>query len=230
MTPFLPLALPIKELFNSKFTPDNRGQDYYAQIWRFHKPTADVEVIPGRHTLNDQQTLYCDPRDIISLEFYDLLASMDLIDDHTGAFFMFYHRPNGRPGPIHCDWGPDPSRPRNHWAINWCWALDHDQTMRWYEPVDPTVDSEGFPVTATRMNGWSRIPEYAPEAVREIAQTTIVEPTLVRTDIPHNAWNQSSHPRWAFSLRGRGTESWAAAVKAFQKYSREAERQSSNAA
>lgn len=215
LQPYQPLRLPFSQLLNPDFQPDNQGQEYFTQIYRFGEPDPAVNMaIPGRHTVNNL-TQWVDPRTIISTEFYEFLLDQSLLNSKNinGAFFMFFHRPEGRPGPIHCDWGPDPRMPRNHWAINWCWAEPGASHMMWYEPLRPDLDAEGFPVDAGRMNGWSKIPEFEPQYVREIARYSIVEPTLVRTDIPHNAHNTGTQTRWAFSLRGQRANSWEHAVE-----------------
>lgn len=230
MLPYLHLDLPVTSLLNPQWRPDNQGQDYWTMIYRFGQPReGENTAIPGRHGVENTTQYIADPRELLSEELVDFMTDQGVITDHrggyTGALFVFFHRPSGRPGPIHADWGPDPSKPRNHWAINWCEAAEQDQHMMWYEPLDPRLDEEGFPVTAGRMNGWSKIPEFPPEAVREIARTTITRPTLVRTDIPHNAHNSAKATRWAFSFRGRREPDWPSAYQRWQRFAdREAER------
>jgi hypothetical protein len=219
MQPYYPLDLPVDAMLARDFHPDNHGQDYFTQIYRFGtEPEDGVRVIPGRHA-ESNPVIWTRSTDVISQELDKFMREHELItEDETGSLFMFYHRSQGRPGPIHCDWGPRTSKTRACWAINWCVAADQDHWMKWWEPVDSRRDDEGMYVTAGRMPGWDAIPQFEPDQVREIAKYTIITPTLVRTDIPHNGYNPAGQPRWVFSLRGRASNTWERAVEWFKPW------------
>jgi hypothetical protein len=221
MQPYLPLKIPFSrdELLSPKFTPDRQGVNYYTQIYRFSSNRQHEMAIPGLHELKNQ-TEYREITDIISEPLAQWFHDNQLWGqgEDQGSLFVFYAEASGRPGPIHCDWGSVPNGPRSHWAMNWTLGATENHPMSWYEPKNPQVDETGFPVEAERMGGWSRIPMFAPDKVNKIASYTITEPTLVRTDIPHNAQNHSTSDRWCFSLRGRPASSWAEAVSWFEKF------------
>lgn len=219
LEPFYKLNVPQIPLLNPQFQADNLGQEYFTQIYRFADPSKfPNRAIPGKHTVNNE-TIFCAIEDVIDREFIRLLDDLSVLGqrDNRGSLFMFYHRPQGRPGPIHCDWGPqDRANFRQHWAINWTTCTNTDQTMSWYRPNDPRVNELGHPVDAGYMNAWSSIPEFEPQYVTKIAETSITTATLVRTDIPHNAQNHGQEVRWCFSLRGRMSASWEEAVAWFK--------------
>jgi hypothetical protein len=220
--PYYHLELPVQQLLNPKFIANNHGQDYYTQIYKFADPEKyPVKKLPG-HTYFGNEMIFCDIRDILSQEFYEFLKSADLLADQKelASLYTFYHKPQGRPGPIHCDWTigkGENEKPR--WALNWTTCTNNNQKMTWYETLDPNYDI--VKQTPRADNYAAIVPEITADKVRKIAETSITGPTLVRTDTFHNAENCGIETRWCYSFRGKMADSWEAAVEWFRPWIRD---------
>lgn len=118
-----------------------------------------------------------------------------------GCIFIFYACPGSLPGGIHSDWGVETRGQSANFAINWTMGQPDKHDMVWYEPVRKDLIDDWWPIDAVRASLSYPIPTFRRHTVNEIARYSINGPTLVRTDIPHNAENHSKEPRWCFSIR-----------------------------
>lgn len=118
-----------------------------------------------------------------------------------GCIFIFYACPGSLPGGIHSDWGVETRGRTANFAINWTLGQPGKHDMVWYEPKNSELIDDWWPVDAVRASLSYPIPTFKKNTVNEIARYSIDEPTLIRTDIPHNAENYSDAPRWCFSIR-----------------------------
>lgn len=118
-----------------------------------------------------------------------------------GCIFIFYACPGSLPGGIHSDWGVETRGRTANFAINWTLGQPGKHDMVWYEPKNSELIDGWWPVDAVRASLSYPIPTFKKDTVNEIARYSIDEPTLIRTDIPHNAENYSDSPRWCFSIR-----------------------------
>lgn len=151
--------------------------------------------------------------DILSTELVEYMESLGF---DIGCIFIFYACPGSWPGGIHADWGNTTTGKDANFAINWTLGAPGGSSMIWYEPIDTTVDDSGWPINATPAALAYPIPTWNKKYVREIARYSINGPTLVRTDIPHNAVNYSKVPRWCFSIRTNWhINNWQEAVDKF---------------
>jgi hypothetical protein len=89
--------------------------------------------------------------------------------------------------------------------------------MVWYEPKNSELIDGWWPADAVRASLSYPIPTFKRDTVNEIARYSIDEPTLIRTDIPHNAENYSEEPRWCFSIRTNFTpKTWEQVYEMFK--------------
>jgi hypothetical protein len=159
--------------------------------------------------------------DVLSKELVDLMSERNI---DIGCIFIFYACPGSEPGGIHADWGNITQGMNANFAINWTiGGQDSDgkyhHHMIWYDPKNPERDEKGWPVDATPAALAYPIPTWRRNKVREISRYSIVDPTLVRTDIPHNAENYSNTPRWCFSIRTNlQLPDWESTVEVFKDF------------
>lgn len=176
-------------------------------IHRFNGPTSGQEYVPIH--------------DVLSKELVDFMASLNI---DIGCIFIFYACPGSEPGGIHADWGNVTQGKDANFAINWTIGGvnedgKEDHHMIWYKPRSDQLDEKGWPIDATPAALAYPIPTWRKNKVIEIARYSIVEPTLVRTDIPHNAENYSTTPRWCFSIRTNLVlPDWPSIVNVFKDY------------
>jgi hypothetical protein len=120
---------------------------------------------------------------------------------NIGAIFIFYACPGSYPGGIHSDWGVETKGRIANFAINWTVGELGKHDMMWYEPNNKELIDGWWPIDAVRASLSYPIPTFKRDTVTEVARYSIDSPTLVRTDIPHNAENYSQTSRWCFSIR-----------------------------
>lgn len=167
-------------------------------IHRFYDGVKGANVIPVRDILSE-----------------DLIHFFESRGHNIGCIFIFHARPGMADGAIHADWGPIENGPRNNWAFNWTIGAKEDHYMIWYEPKSLELNSDGWPITANYAPISYPIPTWYRNKVNEIDRHNITGPTLVRTDIPHNAINRSTESRWCFSIRANPSNNWEQAVEWF---------------
>jgi hypothetical protein len=143
-------------------------------------------------------TAYVPILDILHPTFVNFFKERDL---DIGCIFIFYACPGSLPGGIHSDWGATTHGRSANFAINWTIGEKGKHDMIWYEPKRSDLVDGHWPIDAVRASLQYPIPTFHKNTVNEISRFTIDEPTLVRTDIPHNAENRSTEPRWCFSIR-----------------------------
>jgi hypothetical protein len=169
-------------------------------IHRFSGPAPGAEYVPIG--------------DILNLKLVEFFKNRDL---EIGCIFIFYACPGSQPGGIHSDWGNVTQGKNANFAINWTLGEPNKHCMKWYEPINSEVDQSGWPVDAELAALAYPIPTWKSKYVKEIDRNFLNGPTLVRTDIPHNAENYSSLPRWCFSIRTNYVpNSWQEVVERFK--------------
>ena len=77
------------------------------------------------------------------------------------------------------------------WALNWP-LTQTDSDMIWYDGTGATLCSH---------EGYGGLYTYDESTVQEIARTQIIEPTMVKIDVPHSVINRSDHTRMMLSFR-----------------------------
>lgn len=151
--------------------------------------------------------------DLLTIFNEEWLAYMKSLDLEVFSTLMFYRSPLfvGEP---HID------LPTN-FAINWVLDDQDSSEMVWYKlpsEVDYANDSRTAPT-----GGYVYLPLDLNTLVETDRRTISMIPTLIRTDIPHSIYMQSS-PRWALSVRvdiGKrvgGSISWDEALAFFNSY------------
>jgi len=152
--------------------------------------------------------------DVLNLELVDFFNKRDI---NIGSIFIFYACPGSQPGGIHSDWGNVTQGKHANFAINWAVGEPGKHCMIWYELKNSAVDAKGWPVDAEPAALAYPIPTWKKRYVKEIDRCFLNDPTLIRTDIPHNAENYSTVPRWCFSLRTNYVpRSWEEVVDRFK--------------
>jgi hypothetical protein len=153
-------------------------------IHRFNGPAPGSSLVPVL--------------DILHPTFVNFFKERDI---DLGCIFIFYACPGSLPGGIHSDWGATTHGRQANFAINWTIGEPGKHNMVWYEPKRKELKDGWWPIDAVKASLAYPIPTFHSRDVNEIARCCIDEPTLVRTDIPHNAENHSQEPRWCFSVR-----------------------------
>lgn len=124
---------------------------------------------------------------LVTNEWLDYMKSLDL---ELTQCLVFYRLPGAHHPFAHVD----QPRTQSKLGVTINWTLnDTDGAMVWYDATNsPGIQQQEF---NTQYVLW---PE---ETLTEIDRCVITnQPTLVRTDIPHNVFI-GSNPRWAFSFR-----------------------------
>lgn len=124
------------------------------------------------------------------------------------------HLFRGAPGAacgIHVDGHDSNDDSKPIWAINWIIG-SRSSEMVWYDAL--SAGNETLTHAGTSYQKWNIT------QVKEIERTKIVNPTLVRTDIPHRVLNYDTvNPRWCISIRtNKLFKDWEGAVDFFKPW------------
>jgi len=107
-----------------------------------------------------------------------------------------------------------------HCAINWD-LTGNESIMEWYNTSEkeiwPAVEETSLPYRLSGIHyGHLGNRDTSKETMSLIDSTRIVNPTLVRTDIPHQIKNLDNRDRWSLSIRFVKNYSWEEALEIFK--------------
>jgi hypothetical protein len=114
-------------------------------------------------------------------------------------------------GPIHDDLQPSDNATECKWALNWIDSPDNG--LKWYYPCDKKIYSKNL---KEHYHAY-----YNRKDLELFSTYENTLPVLIRTDIPHEAYNNNSCIRRSYSIRGKLTSStsddWDHIVMNFKK-------------
>ena len=145
---------------------------------------------------------YVKSSEILTPEFIEALHQAGVKDDHNEKGMIAFFR--GRPKSsmhIHVDGGSTS-------AINVSWNAPNSR-MLWWKPKLGERPFGKASITGRFA------PSYKEEQCNYLDSKIILQPTLVRTDIPHSVIVPDDTPRWGISIRNqaRPWPTWAQAVE-----------------
>lgn len=145
----------------------------------------------------------CDPAQFLTSLWLDKLQPLGRLNA-----LWFVMNPGVNKGNIHVDLESQSQTP--FWpSLNV--ILQGQGLMKWFAPIDPGT---------VKFHDQARVHyKYWTDNYGEpIDQWTQGKVALVRTDVPHNAWNPHDQPRHVVSIRWRSAMSWPETLDYFRDY------------
>jgi hypothetical protein len=138
---------------------------------------------------------------------------------------VIFKKKPGYVGPLHMDVVKEEDR----W-VKWSCAINWDLTkcdssMEWYEtsleevwPEKASIDQGGYVLSGIHYGRHYFNKDVDQETCTLLESANILNPTLVRTDIPHRVVNNDLKVRWCISLRLKNNYSWEEAREIFKPF------------
>ena len=183
----------------------NMTQQYFYTI---NRPVSDfiknTDIIPTKPVHSELFVTKCNPKLYLQDDVYDKLSSLgDLFS------LVFCMSPNADKKNIHIDIDTDTQKPIQS-SLNI--IIDGQGVMRWFNPsvegtLKNTINSNGVNVyyKAWYDNFGDPIDEWKSGKI-----------ALVRTDVPHQAWNFDSTDRRIVSIRWSKKYTWKETIEWFE--------------
>ena len=163
---------------------------------------SDKSIIPRPAKYKPLSVVGCDPKHYLTDHTYNKLSVLGKLNS-----LVFHMKPYVDKGNIHIDMNSIDIQP--FWpSLNI--IIEGQGIMKWFAPT-----SQG----TLRYNPFGKVWYYSWEKNfgDVVDQWTEGKVALVRTDIPHNAWNPVDEERLVVSIRWKQRYSWEETVNWFEK-------------
>jgi hypothetical protein len=161
----------------------------------------DFDVIPKLPKNKDFHVCSCDPKLYLHDNIYEKLSELGTL--YSLVFSML---PGADKKSIHIDLDAKTLEP--FWP-SFNIVIDGQGIMRWFNPIDPGVILKNH--TGVFYKAWFK--NYG-EPIDEWTSGKVV---LVRTDIPHQAWNFDNDIRRIVAIRWSNKKSWEETIEWFNR-------------